>query len=202
MSLASNVDDLRVQLAEAQKAQQTAEIALAHEREVNFAEGLRAVIDNAIHERADACCERDRMRQARDQAQAALEKAQRTFQRLDQHVARLMGQDRCAKLDNSQLSFSNSRLRYSPLAPNLTCHNRQRPTRAPSLPLAPTISLLNSAPSCPSVVDSGKYTRPLPSRLKLNVPRYITTCLLTAKSHSHSFTMHAPPTATTQSGSE
>src|SRR5690349_16033966 len=94
---------LHDQLAEAQRAQQTAEIALAHEREANIAEGVRAMIDSAIRERTDAHHERDRMRRDRNEAQAALDATRHAVWRLEQQVASLMGENQCLELESSQL---------------------------------------------------------------------------------------------------
>lgn len=153
MPTPSEADALRVQLAEAQKAQQTAEIALAHEREANIAEGVRAMIDNAIRERTDAYNERDRMRLDLNQSQAALGKAQHAVQRLEQQVATLMCGGSRLRPHRSQHSVDNSCHRYSPLDTDYARRNHH-PTRAPHLLVTPTFPLLNTALGRASVVNS------------------------------------------------
>lgn len=154
----SEADDLRVQLVEAQRAQQTAEIALAHEREANIAERVRTMIDNAIRERIDAYQERDRMRLDRDEAQDALGEAQHTVRCLEQQVAKLMGEHRGPGPISSRLSVDNSGLRFSPLSSSYTRHNQCCPIRAPRSVATSTFSRLNTALSPASMAKSAAHT--------------------------------------------
>lgn len=182
----SKVEALRVQLMDAQRAQQTAEIALAKAREANIAEGIRAMIDSAFRERMDAQHERDCMRNA-------LDKAQRTVQYLEQQVARLLGENQSPGL-SSQLS-RNSCLRYSPFAADYARHSRHRPARPPCSPAMSTISPLNSAlspsPTVKAESDDGKHKSFVPHNadIILYLHQVVSTSLLLNRCTPHTSTV-------------
>lgn len=175
--LPCDIETLRSELCEARNAQQTAEIALAHEREANVTEAVRAAIDDAIRSQREACSERDRVQRDCKQAQVSLEKAQRVIRNLEYELARLFLENRLLERENEELTALKPSVRYSPLVDNPARHRRRRchipstnyrtraptaespcgttphPTQAPLSPLAPPEGLLNEEAHLPPRYD-------------------------------------------------
>lgn len=114
-----DIEALQIELREAQNAQQTAEIALAHEREANVIEGVRVAINDAIRSQLEACSERDRVKQDCKQAQDLLEKAQRAIRNLEYELARLFLENQLLERKNEELAAIKPPIRYSPLADDI-----------------------------------------------------------------------------------